>query len=90
MAGVRAESDMCLRSGHAVDLVEPAGDHLGEVVVGAYPDDRHEIVVPGDRVHLADRRQLGDGLGDFRNAVNLGLEQDDGGNHGRPPETLQQ
>ena len=85
MAGVRAERDVRLRRGDAVHLVEPAGDHVRELVVGADPDDRHQVVVPGDRVHLADRRQLRDGLRDLGDAVNLGLEQDDGGDHGLPP-----
>jgi hypothetical protein len=75
-----------LRRGHAVHLVQPAGDDVRELVVRADADDRHEIVIPGDRVHLADRGHLGDGLGDLRDAVDLGLDQDDGGDHGLPSE----
>src|SRR3984957_14100009 len=85
MAGVGAERDVRLRRGDAVHLVQPAGDGVRELVVGADPDDRHQVVVPGDRVHLADRRQLRDGLRDLWDAVNLGLEQDDGGDHRLPP-----
>ena len=85
MAGVGAERDVRLGGGDSRHLVEPAGDHVRQLVVLADPDDRNQVVIAGDRVDLADRRDLRDDLGDLRDALNIGLDQDDGGDHWLPP-----
>jgi hypothetical protein len=38
--------------------------------------------MPGDREHLAHAVELGHFLGEFRNLVGLGLDEDDGSDHG--------
>jgi hypothetical protein len=88
VARVGAEGDVRLRRDHARHLVEHAGDDVGELVVDADSDNRHQVVVAGDRVDLADRGDLRDCLGDLGDALDVGLDQDDGGDHELPPGAL--
>ena len=67
---------------HAVDLVEPVGDDVGEVLVPADPHHRDQVDVTGDGVDLADPVDLGDRLGDLGDAGDFGVDEHDGGDHG--------
>ena len=46
----------------AVDLVEPVGDDVGELLVAPDPHHRDEVGVAGDRVDLGHAVDVGDGL----------------------------
>ena len=68
-------------SPHALDLAEPVGDDVGELLVPADPDHRDQVDLAGHRVDLADAVELGRRLGDLGDAVDVGLDEDDGGDH---------
>src|SRR3954453_9373448 len=78
---VRAERDVGLGLEDPWNLVELVGDHRGDVVVLAYPDHRDEVDLAGDRVDLADTVQSGDRGRDLGYLGDLGLDEDDGGDH---------
>ena len=64
------------------DLVEPVGHHGRDVVVVAHPDQRDQVDLAGDGVDLAHAVEGGDRLGDLGDAGDVGLDEDDGGDHG--------
>jgi hypothetical protein len=80
--GVGAEGDVRLGLGHALDLVELVGDHGRDVLVLAHPHQGDQVDLPGDGVDLADAVERGDRLGDLGDARDVGLHEDDGGDHG--------
>ena len=65
----------------AGDLVEPVGDHGGDVVVVAHPDQRDQVDLAGHGVDLADALERGDRLGHLGDAGDVGLDEHDGGDH---------
>ena len=74
---------MCVSvAGHAVDLVERVGDHGGDVLVLADPHEGDQVDLAGHGVDLADAVQGGDRLADLGDARDVGLHEDDGGDHG--------
>src|SRR6202041_458138 len=83
--GVGTERDVRLGVRAAGDLVQPAGDDVGEFLMAADPDHGYQVELSGDRVHLADLGDLGDHLGHLGNALNVGSHQDDRGDHWTPP-----
>ena len=66
---------------HAGDLVEPVGDDIGHVVVVADPDQRDQVDLAGHGVDLADALEVGDRLGHLGDPRDVGLHEDDGGDH---------
>lgn len=78
---VGAERDVRLGPGDAGDLVEVAGNDLGQLVMGAHSHDRHQVELAGGGVDLAHAGDLGDHLGDLRDPVHLGVDHDNRGNH---------
>jgi hypothetical protein len=71
-----------LGAGHAVDLVEPVGDDVGQVLVVADLHHGDEVRIAGDRVDLRHAVQLRDALAHLRDAVDVAADHDDGGDHG--------
>jgi hypothetical protein len=69
--GVRArvgpERDVGVSTEHSVDLAQPPGDDVGEVLVFGDLDDRDEVDVAGAGVDLAHSVEIGDGLRGLRN-----------------------
>ena len=80
--GVGAEGDVRLGLGDALDLVEPIGDDRGDVLVLAHPHQRDQVDLPRHRVDLAHPVEGGDRLRDLGDARDVGLHEDDGGDHG--------
>src|SRR6476646_4251841 len=70
---VGLEGDQGLRRLDALDLVEPAGDDLVQVLVPAYAHHRDEVDVAGDGVDLAHAVEIGDGLRHLRDPVDGGI-----------------
>ncbi|GAA3010792.1 hypothetical protein GCM10017559_36680 [Streptosporangium longisporum] len=83
--GVGPEGDVRLGVQHPGHLVDPPGDHLGDLLVGAHPDHGHQVVLAGYRVDLAHPVDLGDRLGDLGDPVHLGVDVHDRGDHELPP-----
>ena len=83
--GVGAERDVGLGVEHARHLVDPAGDHLGDLLELADPHDRDQVDVAGDRVDLADAVEIGDRRGDLGDLVGGGVDHHDGGDHAGDP-----
>ena len=81
---VGPERDVRLGLGHALHLVELVGDDRRDVVVLAHPHQGDQVDLPGHRVDLADTLEGGDRLRDLGDARDVGLHEDDGGDHGPP------
>src|SRR4051812_29317334 len=76
---------MCLGREYTVDLVETVRHDVSDLFMVAHPHQRDEVDLAGDRVDLAHALQLCDLLGDLRNAVDGGGDEDDRGDHGVDP-----
>ena len=72
-AGSRCGTRCASRCADAGDLVDPAGDDVGERLVLAHPHHRDQVDLAGDRVDLADPVQGGDGLGDLRDGESASM-----------------
>ena len=65
------------------DEVEKAASrYAGDLLVLTHPHQRDKVDLPGHRVDLADSLQRGDLLGHLGDAGDVGLHEDDGGDHG--------
>src|SRR3990172_1576913 len=78
---VGAERDQRFGVTDPPHLPDPRGDDVGQLVVGAGPDDRGEIVTPGHRVYLRDAGKLSQLLGDRVDLVAVHVQQHDGRDH---------
>ena len=70
---------MPARAGHA------AGDHVGQLLVAADPDDGHQVGLAGHRVHLGDAVDVGQLGGQFGDPGRLGVDEDEGVDHAGQP-----
>jgi hypothetical protein len=62
-------------------LVQPVGDDVGHVVVVTHPHQRDQVDLAGHGVDLADALEIGDRLGHLGDLRDVGLHEDDGGDH---------
>src|SRR5690606_24063452 len=79
---VRAEGDERLRAQDALHLADAVGDDVRELVVLLDAHHRDEVRLARDRVDLADALEVGDLGRDLGDARGVGVDQDDGGEHG--------
>ncbi len=79
---VGAERDERLGAHDALDLADPVRDDVGELVVLLDPHHRDEVRLARHRVDLADAAQVRDLRRDLGDACGVGVDQDDGGEHG--------
>ena len=63
-------------------LLMPVGDDVGKRLVLAHPDHRDEVGGAGDGVDLTHPVEVSNRLRDLGDAVDRGMDQDDGGDHG--------
>ncbi|MDQ1416303.1 MAG: hypothetical protein QOF81_1916 [Acidimicrobiaceae bacterium] len=61
---------------------DAAGDHIGQLVLLADPDDRNQVGFAGDRVDLGDAFDIGEFAGQISDAARFRVDQDEGVNHG--------
>jgi len=78
---VRLERDERARRHDPFERGDALRDHLSEVVVVLHSHDRDEILVAGDRVHLTDPFEVGQLLGEQRDAGRLRVDQHERSDH---------
>ena len=80
---VALEGHHRLGTGNAIDLGELTGYQLGDLLVVADAQDRGEIIVAGQLVHLGDPIDRQQGLRDFVDPADVGSNEHDGRHHGQ-------
>jgi hypothetical protein len=66
----------------ALDLGQPVGDDVGQLLVLTHPDHRHEVGVARDGVDLRHAVEGRDVLGDFGDPGGVAGHEDNGCDHG--------
>ncbi len=79
---VRLERDHRVRPSHALELGEPTGHELGELLMLAHADDRDEVPLARDRVGLGHSLEIGELPAERGQRGPLRLDQDDRVYHG--------
>jgi hypothetical protein len=85
MPRIDSKGDQGFRSGDALDTPNRLSDQVGKRLVLADSNERHQVIIPGNRVHLRYPFHFAQGHRHRRGVCRFRIDQYDRGNDDAPP-----